>query len=146
MNMHALNIMMNKATNLVFLDGHLSFLIPSFYLFFFLCLFLSFLSFFCVLFFKTQLFQGKEFHCPHHKHLTCVHHLLDTISWCLMPLNMKARTTCILVMLLSHLTHIHNISRHKTWSTSYPFEQVAIPGVKRLQSNMVDLPVTKLNR
>jgi hypothetical protein len=39
---------------------------------------------FILFLFLTQLFQGEEFHCPCHRHLACVHHLLYTISECLM--------------------------------------------------------------
>jgi hypothetical protein len=46
MNMYALTIMMNKAVNQVFLDGHYSFLILSLCVFFFLCLFFLYFSLF----------------------------------------------------------------------------------------------------
>ena len=46
-----------------------------------------------------------------------------------MPPDMKASTTCIPVTLPSHLTHIYDISRHNTWSTSCPFVRVATPHV-----------------
>ena len=46
-----------------------------------------------------------------------------------MPPDMKPSTTCIPVTLPSHLSHIYDISRHNTWSTSCPFVRVATPHV-----------------
>jgi hypothetical protein len=97
--MHALTIMMNKAAKQE--PRRSSLLSFSLLLLFFLLFLFQKLA---------NLFQGAGFHCIYHKNLACASYILDIISGCLMLPEMKASTTCILVMLPSHLTHMHDIS------------------------------------
>jgi hypothetical protein len=76
MNMLALTIVMNKAANQVFLDGHPCFLI---------CFFLFIIYLFILFLFLLGSSKVRSSIAPiNYRHLACVHHLLDTISECLM--------------------------------------------------------------